>query len=86
MRLGSSDTQLFWFYFPANFEVMIKAIDGCGFNNHWWIFIGALTDQGYRIRVFDTENPSAPIKTYTNAQGHAAAAVNDTSAFATCPP
>ena len=85
VRLGSSDTGIFWFYNPQNFEVIIKAIDGCGFNNRWWIFAGALTDQQYRILVFDTHNPSAGIKTYFHGIGTPAPAVTDTSAFATCP-
>lgn len=85
VRLGSSDTAIFWFYVDRNFEVMLKVIDACALNDHWWVFAGALTNQAYVIGVFDTHHPEAGIKTYSNEYGTRAPAVTDIEAFATCP-
>lgn len=85
VRFGSNDTGLFWFYSPTNFEVMVKVLDGCGINNRWWVFAGALTDQAYRLLIGDTKNAGLGLKVYSNPQGTAAPAINDTNAFATCP-
>lgn len=82
VRAGSSDTGLFWFYNDRNWEVVIKVLDGCSVNGRWWVFIGALTNQGYRVRVADGN--TLQINTYTNPLGTRAAAVADTNAFP-CP-
>lgn len=74
---------LFWFFSPDNWEVMVKAINGCGFNNHHWIFSAASTNLFYRLEVFDLEEGKQKI--YFNYPGPPALAVTDTSAFATCP-
>src|SRR6202035_2572370 len=34
---------LFWFFSPDNWELMVKAIDGCALNQRWWIFASATT-------------------------------------------
>lgn len=85
VRVSSNDTGIFWFYYPSNFEVMLKVLNGCGINNSWWVFAGSLTNQSYRIRVADVQNLGAGIRTYTNTFPNPAAAITDTSAFATCP-
>jgi hypothetical protein len=83
VRTGSTDTGLFWFYNDRNWEVMVKVLRGCPFNGHWWVFAGALTNQRYTIKVFDTSTGQA--KTYPNAFDVRAAAVADTSAFPCAP-
>lgn len=82
VRAGSSDTGLFWFYNDRNWEVMVKVLNACAINNRYWVFIGALTNQGYRVRVADGN--TLQINTYTNNLGTRAAAVADTNAFP-CP-
>lgn len=82
VRTGSTDTGLFWFYNDRNWEVMAKVIRGCGLNNRWWFFAGALTDQRYRIIVHDTQ--TGVQKQYNNTQGVRSPAIADTNAFA-CP-
>lgn len=85
VRFGSSDTGIFWFFSPTNYELMIKVLNGCGINNRYWVYGAGLTDQAHRIRVFDTEHPAAGIKSYSRNQGSPAPAITDSSAFATCP-
>lgn len=74
---------LFWFFSPDNWEVMVKAINGCGLNNRYWIFSAATTNVFYRLEAFDLNEGQQRI--YFNYPGPPAPAVTDTSAFATCP-
>jgi hypothetical protein len=73
---------LFWFFNADNWEVLVKAINGCGLNNRYWIFSAATTNVFYRVEVLDVRGAQ---KIYFNYPGPPAPAVTDTSAFATCP-
>ncbi len=77
------DEGSFVFFNPNNVELLVKVLDGCRDNGHYWVFYGALTDVEYEIQVTDTETGKA--KRYFNPLGNPAPAVTDTSAFATCP-
>ena len=77
------DTGYFWFFDATNVEVVLKVLDGCGFNHHFWVFAGGLTNVQVHLSVMDTL--TGAVKTYDNPQGKAFQPVQDTSAFATCP-
>jgi hypothetical protein len=79
----TDETGYFWFFGGSNVEVVVKAIDGCTFNDRFWFFAGGLTDVHATITVTDTA--SGAVKTYTNPQGMAFEPIQDTGAFATCP-
>ena len=79
----SDDSGLFWFFDPDNWELMVKLIDGCGFNDRWWVYAAATTNVEYTLRVADTA--AGEERTYTNALGRAAPAITDSVAFDTCP-
>jgi hypothetical protein len=78
-----SDTGAFWFFSPTNYEIMIKVIDACSLNSEQWVFAGGLTNVAVTITVTDILRHVT--KTYTNPQGQAFVAIQDTAAFATCP-
>ena len=81
--VASSNSGVFWFFSSDNWEVMTKAINGCGLNARYWIFSASATNVFYRTEVFDSlrfEN-----KVYFNYAGPPAPALTDTDAFATCP-
>ena len=81
---GSTDeTALFYFFDPDNLEVQVKVLDGCRLNERYWVFAAASTDRAYTIRVDDLAANQS--RSYTNAGGNAAVAINDTDALATCP-
>ena len=80
---GTSDTALFYWTNPDNWEVLIKGIDACSFNNKFWIYFAAATNVGYRVTVTDTVAGGAP-RIYTNPVGNPAQATNDSGAF-NCP-
>ena len=77
--LGVSRGGLFWFFSQDNPEMLIKVLNGCGLNQKFWVFYAAGTDVGLTTTVTDTRTGASRI--YTNVRGHAAAPVEDTSAF-----
>ena len=79
----SAETGFFWFFSPDNIELMVKVLDGCAINGHYWVFGSASTTVGYSIRVTDTT--TAEQWTFDNPLGEASPAIADTEAFATCP-
>ena len=80
---AADDSGLFWFFAPANWEVLVKTVDGCGFNGHHLFFAAATTNVEYTLTVTDTER--GQVKRYRNPLGTAAPAITDIEAFATCP-
>ena len=80
---GTSDSALFYWTNPNNWEVLIKAINACSLNNKFWIYFAAATNVGYRVTVTDTLSGGPP-KVYTNPVGTLAQATNDINAF-DCP-
>lgn len=81
----SPDSGLFYFFSQNNAEMLLKVLDGCdvpGFDSYW-VFYAATTNVEFTLTVTDTE--ARVQRVYTNAQGNAAAPVQDTGAFATCP-
>lgn len=80
---GSDDSGLLWFFSADNWEMLIKVIDGCDFNDHYWVFAAATTNVEYELTVTDTE--TGLTNRYSNPLGRRADAITDTSAFATCP-
>jgi hypothetical protein len=61
----------------------VKVLNGCAFNDHFWVFSAAATNVEHELTVTDTATGAT--KTYQNHLGQAAPAVTDPSAFATCP-
>jgi hypothetical protein len=56
---------------------------GCGFNNRYWVFYAATTDQEFTVTVTDLKTTQQV--QYTNPLKNRADTVTDTSVFATCP-
>jgi hypothetical protein len=80
--LGVDQGGLFWFFGSTNPEMLIKVLDGCSLNSHFWVFFAATTNVGFTVTVTDTQTGHQA--SYTNADKHAALPVQDTSAL-TCP-
>jgi hypothetical protein len=80
---ASDGSGLIWFFDPANVEILLKVLDGCGLNDRYWVFSAATTNVEYTLRVEDLLRDV--VRTYHNPLGTAAPAITDTSAFATCP-
>lgn len=84
--LASSDSALFWFFQPANFELLVKIVDGCDLNNRYWVYYAATTNVDFTLTVVDTfANPAENTRTYHNPLGtNEATAITDSNAFNTC--
>lgn len=76
----TGDSGLFRFFDRSNWEILIKLLDGCQVNDHFWVYGASTTDVGYSIRVTDTA--TGEIKEYRNEAGRPAPAISDNRAFA----
>jgi virginiamycin B lyase len=79
----TSDTGYFWFFSSSNVEMVVKALNGCGFNSRYWVFAGGLTNVAVTLTVTDMSTGAS--KTYLNPANTAFLPIQDTSAFSTCP-
>jgi hypothetical protein len=82
LPLGVTHGGLFWFFSPDNPEVVVKVLDGCAINDHYWVYVSAGTNVGFSVTVTDTHFKAS--KTYTNPDLKEALPVQDTSALASC--
>jgi hypothetical protein len=74
----TDQTGTFWFFNPANVELIVKVLDGTGVNGHFWVFYGSLTDVELDLTVTDTATGQQ--RTYHNPAGTLASKA-DTQAF-----
>lgn len=80
---GTEESGLFWFFDADNWELLIKVLDGCGFNSRYWVFASATTNVEFDLTVTDTL--SGLVRTYHNPSGQNAETILDVEAFASCP-
>jgi hypothetical protein len=79
----TDNTGYLWFFREENIEMVIKVLDACSFDGHYWLFAGGLTNVEVDIVVTDTETGTERV--YRNPPGQPFQPIQDTSAFATCP-
>jgi hypothetical protein len=80
---GNDGSGLFWFFGRENAELTLKVLDGCGVNQHWWVFLASGSSAEYVVTVTDTRTGAQ--RTYSNPLGVQAPLATDLDAFATCP-
>ncbi|HEY9423045.1 MAG TPA: LamG domain-containing protein, partial [Thermoanaerobaculia bacterium] len=83
VAVSSFESGVLSFFGASNWEVLVKALNGCGLNNRYWIYAASTTDVFYRMEVFDYQEFEN--KVYFNYPGAPAPALTDSDAFATCP-
>ncbi len=71
---------LFTLVDPGRWELLVKVIDGCAVNGHFWVLAATASHAGYELTITDTATGAT--RTYNNATQ----AVSDTEAFAACGP
>jgi len=76
----TDDTGYFWFFKDTNVETVVKVLDGCGVNGHFWVFAAGLTNVEVSLTVRDTANDAR--RSYHNDQGDPFQPIQDTAAFA----
>ena len=81
---ATDDSGLFRFFEADNWEILVKVLDGCEANGHYWVYGASTTTLGYVIRVRDTV--TGDVREYRNEPGQSAAAITDARAFpSSCP-
>jgi len=81
--VGVAKGGLFWFFGADNPEMMIKVLNGCGYNNHFWLFASAGTNLGLTATITDTIGSGPPF-VITNPDLHPVDSVATIEAFP-CP-
>lgn len=81
-RSFPAESALFSFFERTNREVLVKVLDGCPINAHWWVLAAAATNVETDLRIVDTTNGFE--KTYHNPLGDLSPALVDVEAFP-CP-
>lgn len=80
--VGVTRGGMFWIYSADNPELVVKIIDGCGSNEHAWVYYSAVTNAGFTLTITDKLYP-LNVWTRTNPDLHTADPVADIEAF-TC--
>ncbi len=78
----TNDTGYFWFFSASNTEVVVKVLDACSVDGHFWVFASGLTNLGVTLTVTDTQKGTT--MTYTNNDGTPFAPIGDFSSFVAC--
>lgn len=81
--LGVTHGGLLWFFSASNPELLVKVLNACSVDGHYWVFASAGTNVGVTITVTDTA--SGAQKVYTNPDLTPMAPIQDTAAFDACP-
>lgn len=82
VRPLSGDSAYLWFFSSSNLELVIKVLDGCGFNDHFWVYAAGLTNLGVELLVTDTL--SGETWSFDNPVDEAFPPRQDIEAFAAC--
>ena len=82
----SRDSAAFYFFDPKNVEVLVKVLDGCRINQHWWVYSAPATDIAYRVTVWPADGQPHWWETAKGAPLEepgftAVVAITDTKAF-----
>ena len=83
-RTLSDKSGLFWFFDSGNFELLVKAANGCSISGSRWLYFAGTTNVGFTLRV--TESASGLTREYKNLSGQVAIPVADTTTFNGCKP
>jgi photosystem II stability/assembly factor-like uncharacterized protein len=75
----TGDTGYAFFFSESNVEVLLKVLDACGFNGHFWVFAAGLTNVRTDITVADSL--TGAVKIYHSPAGEAFQPIQDTSAL-----
>jgi ELWxxDGT repeat protein len=79
---GNAESGVFTFFDANNWEFLVKVLNGCPINDHFWVYASAATDVAYELKILDRD--SGATRVYTHPGGQAARPILDSSAFPGC--
>jgi hypothetical protein len=82
-RAESNESVFLYFTDSSNFEMGLKILNACALNSRYWVFIGGLTNQGWKVNILDTS--TGHHVTYQNALNHLTSTIADTTGGLPCP-
>jgi hypothetical protein len=82
-QLGANHGGVLWFFSQDNPELLVKLVNGCSVNDHYWAYVSATTNVGFSVTVTDTFLAHVS-KTYTNPDLTSALPIQDGLALASC--
>ena len=82
-RAEDDESVFWWFFSPTNFEMGLKILNGCPVNQHFWVFISGLTNQGWTVHIKDTQ--TGTIASTSNPIGRLTPTIAATVSPLTCP-
>ncbi|MEM9554697.1 MAG: hypothetical protein AAGC60_10590 [Acidobacteriota bacterium] len=77
--LPTDDSAVVHFFDPDNWELMVKVLDGCAINGHYWVFGAAATNVRFELEVSKWETSES--WEYVNPLGEFSPAFADVEAF-----
>ena len=77
---GLGDWGTLWFFGQDNPEMLVKVLDACAVNGHYWVFLSPASTVRYEITVRDVR--TGAVKTYSKPLHVVPELFADTSAFA----
>ncbi len=77
---SSNESGLFWFFDRGNAELLLKVLDACSYNGHFWVLGAGATNVEFTISIED--NVTHETWSYTNPLGHPAGSFFDNEVFA----
>lgn len=78
--LDSEQSAILYFFDRNNAEVLVKVLNGCGINNHRWVFVAPVTTLAFNITI---ESPDGQeVWKHSNALNRTAKAASEIEAFA----
>lgn len=78
----SDDSGLISFVDPSNFDMLVKVLDGCADNDHYWVSFATASNLGFLMEVTDLD--AVLTRVYENPLGTVPPATTDMTAFETC--
>ena len=76
---GLGDWGTLWFFGQNNPEMLVKILDACAVNGHYWVFLSPASNVRYEITVRDVR--TGAVKTYSKPLHVMPGLFADTSAF-----
>ncbi len=81
----SDDSGLISFIDPSSFDMLVKVLDSCSVDGHYWVSFATASDLGFSMTVTDLGADEDLFVVYENVLGTVPLATTDMTAFATCP-